>query len=483
MEENKTLINFINNEISTVPISLNYKISINNKRFLHREEFYEIKSFIDDFLEGYTNNRYIILPGLRGVGKTTILYQLYDYLLKERNIKQNQILYLSCEALNDRFQFKILDVIECFLKYHHNSNLRTLDKKIFLFIDESQYDYNWALSGKIIHDSSNNVFMIFTGSSALNLEYNADSARRLIKRNVTPLNFGQYLKLKYDFRINGISDALIDLIFKGETENAINCERYINSNLYNIEAYTDNEWDNFLLYGGFPISFYERAPNIISEKLKDIVKKVVISDMNSIGSISNGSQVNSVRLLNFLALQKPGDVSQNKIANYLNASSTTIKNILDLLEKTHLLFHIEPYGSASKRTKKSWKYYFASSSLRHSLVMDLGNTFRDSNAYRGILLENLVASEFFNLSVRKNMQFNVFFDDEDEKKSVDFILQEGFNKPIPIEVGIGKKDKKQVKNAINRLNSDFGIVISNAKTLIEKEDDVIFISPKIFSFM
>lgn len=483
MEENKTLINFINNEISTVPISLNDKITFNDKKFLNREEYYEIKSFIDDFLEGYTNNRYIVLPGLRGVGKTTILYQLYDYLLKQKNINQNQILYLSCEALNDRFKFKILDVIECFLKYHHNTTLRALDKKIFLFIDESQYDYNWALSGKIIHDSSNNVFMIFTGSSALNLEYNADSARRMIKRNVTPLNFSQYLKLKHDFRTNGISDALVDLMFKGEMENAIECERHINSSLYNIEGYTDNEWDNFLQYGGFPISFYDRNQNIIAEKLKDIVKKVVISDMNNISSVSNESQVNSVRLLNFLALQKPGDVSQNKIANYLDASPTTIKNLLDLLEKTHLLFHIEPYGSASKRTKKSWKYYFATSSLRHALVMDLGNTFRDSNAYRGILLENLVASSFFNLSIRKNIGFNVFYDDEDKKKSVDFILQEGFNKPVPIEVGIGKKDKKQVKNAINRLNSDFGIIISNAKTLIEKEGDVIFISPKIFSFM
>ena len=126
MEENKTLINFINNEISTVPISLNDKITINDKKFLNREEFYEIKSFIDDFLEGYTNNRYIVLPGLRGVGKTTILYQLYDYLLKQKNINQNQILYLSCEALNDRFKFKILDVIECFLKISSQYNSKSI---------------------------------------------------------------------------------------------------------------------------------------------------------------------------------------------------------------------------------------------------------------------------------------------------------------------------------------------------------------------
>lgn len=482
LENKEILINFINNEISTIPISLNDKISRNNNKFLHRDEFFEIKNLIDDFIENETYNRYLVLPGLRGVGKTTILYQLYDYLLKEKDISQNQILYISCENLNERFKFKILEVLECFLKYHHNSTLRTLDKKIFLFIDESQYDYNWALSGKIIYDSSNKIFMIFTGSSALNLEYNADSARRLLKRNVTPLNFRQYLMLKYNFSHEKISDALTDLIFKGEVEKAMEYEREINSSIYNIEGFSDNEWNDFLHYGGFPLSFYEKNLNYTSSRLKDIVRKVVMSDMNTIGSISSESQINTIRLLNFLALQKPGDVSQNKIANYLDTSSSNIKNILDVLEKTHLLFHTEPYGSASKRSKKSWNYYFATSSLRHSLVMDLGNAFRDSNAYRGILLENFVASSFFNLAIGGNRQLSLFYDDN-EKRNVDFIIQEGFDNPIPIEVGIGKKNKKQIKNAMNRYDSDYGIVISNSTMSIEKDEDVIFISPRTFSFM
>ena len=324
--------------------------------------------------------------------------------------------------------------------------------------------------------------MIFTGSSALNLEYNADSARRLLKRNVTPLNFRQYLKLKYNFSHDKISDALTDLIFKADVEKAMEYEREINSNLYNIEGFSDNEWDNFLEYGGFPMSFYEKNLNYTSSRLKDIVRKVVGSDMNNIRSISPETQVNSIRLLNFLALQKPGDVSQNKIANYLDTSSSNIKNILDVLEKTHLLFHTEPYGSASKRSKKSWNYYFATSSLRHSLVMDLGNVFRDSNAYKGILLENFVASSFFNLAIGGDMQFNLFYDDN-KKKNVDFIIQEGFNNPIPIEVGVGKKNKKQVKDAMNRYDSDYGIVISNSTYGIEKDDEIIFLSPKTFSFM
>ncbi|KZX12294.1 AAA family ATPase [Methanobrevibacter oralis] len=78
-------------------------------------------------------NRFIVLPGLRGVGKTTILYQLYDYLIKEHNILPNQILYLSCEDLNSLTDCNILQTINIYLKDHHDATLRTLNKKKYSF--------------------------------------------------------------------------------------------------------------------------------------------------------------------------------------------------------------------------------------------------------------------------------------------------------------------------------------------------------------
>lgn len=44
-----------------------------------------------------------------------------------------------------------------------------LNKPIFLLIDEVHVDKNWALTGKITYDNSNNIFMVFTGSSAIEL--------------------------------------------------------------------------------------------------------------------------------------------------------------------------------------------------------------------------------------------------------------------------------------------------------------------------
>lgn len=481
--KNEVMIKFINNEITTIPLTLNNNITHDGIRFAPRLELNDLINHINEFLDGNYQNRYFILPGLRGVGKTTILYQLYDYLLNEKNISQNQILYLSCDKLNKRFKFNILDVVECFLKYHHNSTLRTLDKEIFLLIDESQYDYDWHVSGKIIHDDTNKIFIIFTGSSALDLEYNADSARRFLKRNITPLTYNQYLKLWYGFDAEMLSESLSELLFTGNVGNAINCEKEVIPQLYNIQGYYEGDWEDFIHYGGFPTSFYEKNTDIITEKLVEIVSRVISKDLPRMGNISSDNLVNAARLLNFLALQQPGEVSQNNMANYLDCSATTVKNILEILEKTHLLFHCEPYGSASTRYKKSWKYFFATSSLRHILNQDLDNPIQNQKAYEGILLENFVAASLFNLKNRKNFKFKLFYDAKSKNKNVDFLIQKGSNRPIPIEVGVGKKNKKQIVSSMNKFKSDYGIIIANNYQSIKKDGNVIFVSPKTFSFL
>lgn len=118
-------------------------------------------------------------------------------------------------------------------------------------IDEAQYDKNWAVSNKIIFDKSDNIFMIITGSSAIHLQYNADAARRLKRRVLTPLNYNQHLNLKYNQSFNNLSDSLYELIFTGNPENAIKYEFEANKALTNIVEYTSSEWDYYLKYGDF----------------------------------------------------------------------------------------------------------------------------------------------------------------------------------------------------------------------------------------
>lgn len=52
-----------------------------------------------------------------------------------------------------------------------------------------------------------------------------------------------------------------------------------------------------------------------------------------------------------------------------------------------------------------------------------------------------------------------------------------------LELGRGKKDKKQVKTAMNKYNSSHGIIISNTTSRIYKEDDIIHIPYRTFSLI
>ena len=84
--------------------------------------------------------------------------------MKKKNVSPNNILYISFDDLNDFVECSIREMVEIYLKKYFNANLRNLNEKVFIFVDESQVDKKWAKTGKIIYDKSYNIFMIFTGS-------------------------------------------------------------------------------------------------------------------------------------------------------------------------------------------------------------------------------------------------------------------------------------------------------------------------------
>ena len=147
-----------------------------------------------------------------------------------------------------------------------------------------------------------------------------------------------------------------------------------------------------------------------------------------------------------------------------------------------MIFHCEPHIASAKRSIKSWEYFFATSSIKHILTSSIGNLNSNKKAYLGVLLENLVASTLFYLSHEDGNYFKLYYDPETDG-NVDFIIQREFQFPIPIEVGMGKKTKKQISSAIERYGADWGIIISNTTNSIEKEDNIIYLPPRTFSFL
>ena len=85
------IYNYIQKQLSEVPMILNRRLSYNGIEFNSKYEFRKLKSMIDSFLNNESEERYFVLPGIRGVGKTTILFQYYKYLLKKKNFKLREV--------------------------------------------------------------------------------------------------------------------------------------------------------------------------------------------------------------------------------------------------------------------------------------------------------------------------------------------------------------------------------------------------------
>lgn len=476
---------YIRNQIFAMPIKVTQELSNKDKQFNKRSDYDDIVKYVDNFLNGNNVNRFLVLPGLRDVGKTTLLFQAYDYLLNEKNISSQNILYFSCDQLKKRGNVDIFKVINHYIETYHNSIIETLSHPVFILIDEAQYDKDWALNGKLVYDASKNIFMIFSGSSALKLSSNPDAARRLLNIPIYPLTYSQHLKLKYGNYKNTISNSIIDLIFDGNIQNIADLDNEMIKIYLNFTNYDVNEWKNFLQFGGFPSSFYQDS-NDITKKIKDMVDKVVMTDMNNIQGLNYETQYLAFQILNYFAFQNPGEVSKASLSNHFNAKIALVTKVLDILEKTQLIFHIEPFTSSVKRTTKPNEYFFATSSLKHNLALDLGTAIlEDETAYLGKLFETYVASSFHNLDNKNITSYKTYYDDSNKKskKNVDFIVQRGMEKPIPIEVSYGKKDDKQIKSAISKYQSPHGVIISNTYPNIIKKDNIIYIPCEMFGFM
>lgn len=477
--------NYIRNQIFSMPIRITQDLSNQGKEFNKRSDFYNVAKYIDNYLDNNDINRFLLLPGLRDVGKTTLLFQVYEYLQKEKGISPHNILYFSCDRLKKLGEVDIFDVVKEYIETYHSSIIETLPHKVFILIDEAQNDKDWSMNGKLLFDSSKNIFMIFTGSSALKLSYNTDAARRLLNIPIYPLTYFEHLKLKYDVFENDVSNSIKNLIFEGQTHDIKELERKVLNIYSDLQIYDMSEWEYYLQFGGYPSSFYQNQDDI-TKKIVNMVEKVVTTDMTNIHDINNNTQYKTFQILNYFAFQNPGVVSKGSLSNLFNTKIGLVTKILDILEKTQLIFHVEAFTSSVKRTTKPHEYFFATPSLKHNLALDLGSAIlEDKKAYLGKLLENYVASSFINLDNKITGSYKIYYDDSNKnsEKNVDFIVQRGMEKPVPIEVSCGKKDKSQIKRAISKYNSSHGIVISNNFRNVIKEDNVIYIPPEIFAFM
>jgi len=149
-----------------------------------RKLFYEV-------LKVLGKRQIVEIVGLRRVGKTTLLYQLIQTLLKKVN--ERKVLYFS-------FDEEIGSVKELIRVYEREVIHKKIEDagKVYIFLVEIQKCKNWDSQLKIFYDLYPNIKFFISGSASLLLDKKAKEslAGRVIGFTLKPLSFGEFLEFK-----------------------------------------------------------------------------------------------------------------------------------------------------------------------------------------------------------------------------------------------------------------------------------------------
>ena len=446
---------------------------IQDKPLFKRGIFEVLQKYAIDFLKNGSEPRIIVMPGLRGMGKTTLLAQLFLSLSDEKITK----LYLSVEEAIQRFDASLWDIIENYEQLI-GKHLEEIEAPLFLFFDEIHYDKKWAIFLKTIYDRSKNVMIFCTGSSALLLreQINADVARRVFFVDVPPVSFPEYMVFKHKKPpIKGICKIIKDaLLFSGSAKEVFEKlqkeEDKIKKYWLDIDAF---EMNRYIKLGTFPFTLRSENEVLAVSFVSQIVGKVIYTDIPQHFKFEIET-LNRIDKILYLISDTLG-VSVSKLSQTLEMKPDTLSLILKSLESSGLIYRIPPHGAHFKQVKKPSKYLFATPSLRFSYLSSKESIGIFEN-YQGSLFEDITAM-YLNEMLPKFGGFSLTYDVSEG--GADFVISLG-NQKIVMEVGAGKKGYKQIIKTADKTKPKYCLVLSNNELEYSKEYNAVKIPFKYF---
>jgi len=436
-----------------------YVFDAQNKKRLNRNIFVHLQSHLNKFLEGNKAFRWITLTGLRGAGKTTIMYQLY---YAKKNIDA-YFLILSVDEIVEILGSNINEVLTIFEEIIGKS-LSNLDKPLLLFLDEVQYDKKWGITLKTLYDRSNNVFIFATGSATLLFNSNLDTVRRAIFEKMFPLSFTEFIKIKCQkTELRGLAKELRECIFSSQSAKEVFDKMSLLQN--NMDKYYLNisrlEFEKYLHYGSLPFMIALDNESLVYDQINKSLERVVAKDIPQMCAMTREILCKIPAIL--YAIADMDTLNFSTLAKKFGISRPKVSEIFSVLERAEVLHRIYPIGSHFKQvTQKPSKYLYSSSAFRSMYYNTIGNTITEQNA-RGKLLEDLVSMYLYRL-FDKSPVFSLNYDSA--KGGADFVVGTG-DKKIVIEVGSNKVAYRQVIQTAKKVNAIYSIIISEKADVLE----------------
>lgn len=448
---------------------------ITGEKLPNRTFFVLLKRYVDDFFTDGSEPRMIGLAGLRGTGKTTLMWQLANNFFNKYPIYFFNVNEIVAGG------YSLNETMMAFQKYILKKSFREETKPFILLFDEIHDSDDWTKALKILYDEARTAFILCTGSSAILLKQTADLARRMKIEKLYPFRFIEFITAKSFFLtdnkktiypLKGFCQILRDALFY--SENSLQIEEFfqqkedeINNYFSNVEQIMEIKLENlvkeYIYYHNIPAFLLYKEKSTILESIFDLLNRVVYQDIQKLDNTIKAEPTIILRLLFQLSISD--EINLDSLSKITGIKKDELTSILDLIEKAELINILDPFSGAEGRIHKNKKAFFMSPSLRLSLLSILYATNIPENL-QGKLYEDIVVM-YLTKTILENQ---ILFSRIQENYSPDFIV-ETMEKPIIIEVGKSKIKTDQLKSIEKR----YGILISLGikKVEVDLENNII----------
>ena len=385
---------------------------------LKRELFYTIRPQLQ-------HKNAIVITGMRQVGKTTLMRQLYDDFEGRR-------LWFDLDNPLDQMVFENIDYESIYNDLVRLSEVKN-DERLLVCIDEIQNlpDITKVIKYLIDHFS---VKFIVTGSSNYylrNLFPESLSGRKFLY--VLPvLSFREFL-----FFNGRISEDQL----KGDLDKAMQTKSQVNI-LQTKELYAD-----YLEFGGFPEVVLTTDRDTKRLILRNIFSSFFEKDIRVFSELKDVRELRDLILL--LAVRNGNILDVSKLSSELGINRVKMYNYLEFLESIFFLRLLPKYSKSIDRSVSGGKKVYFSDTGILNLVAKITD---------GQLFETAVANQ---LAYYGELSFY----NKRNKSEIDFIL----NKEIAFEVKQKalEPDYKKLQNLAGELGITRQYVISNTLSDVE----------------
>ena len=348
-----------------------------------------------------SKKEFTLITGARQTGKSTLMKQLQA----------------SCEEAGKPCIFLNLEHKNILSDLDENPTnvlqyIPEADGKRIVFIDEIQYLKDPTHFLKLLYDEyADSLKIVATGSSAFYMDdkFSDSLAGRKRVFQLLTCAFEEYLALQE-------KSELLDELKRIKSQKNAKSTRI---------GQLKNEWDAYMLYGGYPAVIKETDKEEKITILREIRDSFVKRDILESG-VNNETAF--YQLFRIIAEQGGSLVNVNELSATLRIKNETVNHYLQVMQKCfHVSFAKPFYRNLRKELVKMPKAYVLDTGLRNCLI----NNFQpiDSRVDKGELWENM----YFKLLVEKYGLDEVRYWRTADGNEVDFVMP-NMEAPYAVEV-------------------------------------------------